>query len=383
MLGQVMARFNKQDNLLGQSNSFLEVLEQISQIAQLSKPVLIIGERGTGKELVAARLHYLSKRWEQSYLKLNCAALNENLLETELFGYDSGAFTGASKRHEGRFERADNGTLFLDEIANTSGLIQEKLLRVVEYGEFERVGGSRTITTDVRLVAATNEDLPSLAASGQFRADLLDRLAFDVITLPPLRKRLDDILMLAEHFAINMARELEFELFSGFTEKAKRAMLEYAWPGNIRELKNVIERSVYRCNNPHLPVNDLIIDPFESPFRPNQRIKSLDRVHVPATEPTSDITSDITSNTVNNEQKDSKNEAELSKPIIAPTLINTDFPQSLKSLSQNYEVDLIKTALAHCQYNQKKTAQALELTYHQLRGYLKKYNLLDGNDADE
>ncbi len=180
-----MARFSKQDNLLGQSNSFLEVLEQISQIAQLNKPVLIIGERGTGKELVAARLHYLSKRWEQSYLKLNCAALNENLLETELFGYDPGAFTGASKRHEGRFERADNGTLFLDEIANTSGLIQEKLLRVVEYGEFERVGGSRTITTDVRLVAATNEDLPLLASSGQFRADLLDRLAFDVITLPP------------------------------------------------------------------------------------------------------------------------------------------------------------------------------------------------------
>jgi psp operon transcriptional activator len=215
-----MARFHQQDNLIGQSNNFLEVLEQISQIAPLSKPVLIIGERGTGKELVAARLHYLSKRWEQSYLKLNCAALNENLLETELFGYDSGAFTGANKRHEGRFERANNGTLFLDEIANTTGLIQEKLLRVVEYGEFERVGGSRTIKTDVRLVAATNEDLPTLAEKGEFRADLLDRLAFDVITLPPLRERLEDIMVLAEHFAINMARELEFELFSGFTEKA-------------------------------------------------------------------------------------------------------------------------------------------------------------------
>lgn len=376
ILGQVMGRFNKQDNLLGQSNSFLEVLEQISQIAPLSKPVLIIGERGTGKELVAARLHYLSKRWEQSYLKLNCAALNENLLETELFGYDSGAFTGASKRHEGRFERADNGTLFLDEIANTSGLIQEKLLRVVEYGEFERVGGSRTITTDVRLVAATNEDLPSLAASGQFRADLLDRLAFDVITLPPLRERLDDILMLAEHFAMTMARELEFELFSGFTEKAKRAMLEYAWPGNIRELKNVIERSVYRCNNPHLPVNDLIIDPFESPFRPNQRIKTHDRVHTPQHETISD-------NGVDSIDKNTSNEIIQPELTATTALINTQFPQSLKSLSQNYEIELIKSALAHCQYNQKKTAQALELTYHQLRGYLKKYNLLDGNDTDE
>ncbi len=375
-----MSRFNKQDNLLGQSNSFLEVLEQISQIAPLSKPVLIIGERGTGKELVAARLHYLSKRWEQSYLKLNCAALNENLLETELFGYDSGAFTGANKRHEGRFERADNGTLFLDEIANTSGLIQEKLLRVVEYGEFERVGGSRTITTDVRLVAATNEDLPTLADSGQFRADLLDRLAFDVITLPPLRERLEDILMLAEHFAINMARELEFELFSGFTEKAKRAMLDYHWPGNIRELKNVVERSVYRCNNPHLPVNELVIDPFESPYRPSQQIKTHDRVHaVPKEEiyAAKDLSTNNETNSVNNE---TDVVALANRPN---TSIFAEFPQSLKSLSQDYEIELIKSALAHCQFNQKKTAQALELTYHQLRGYLKKYNLLDGNDTDE
>lgn len=375
-----MARFSKQDNLLGQSNSFLEVLEQISQIAQLNKPVLIIGERGTGKELVAARLHYLSKRWEQSYLKLNCAALNENLLETELFGYDSGAFTGATKRHEGRFERADNGTLFLDEIANTSGLIQEKLLRVVEYGEFERVGGSRTITTDVRLVAATNEDLPRLAASGQFRADLLDRLAFDVITLPPLRERLDDILMLAEHFAMNMARELEFELFSGFTEKAKRTMLEYSWPGNIRELKNVIERSVYRCNNPHLPVHELIIDPFDSPFRPNQQIKTHDRVKTTENNASIDANADSIKDSG---QKPEDRETNTATPAVSSFLTNTEFPQSLKELSQNYEIELIKSALAHCQYNQKKTAQALELTYHQLRGYLKKYNLLDGNDSDE
>ncbi len=368
-----MARFTQQDNLLGQSNSFLEVLEQISQIAPLSKPVLIIGERGTGKELVAARLHFLSKRWEQSYLKLNCAALNENLLETELFGYDSGAFTGASKRHEGRFERADKGTLFLDEIANTSGLIQEKLLRVVEYGEFERVGGSRTISTDVRLVAATNEDLPSLANSGQFRADLLDRLAFDVITLPPLRERLEDIVMLAEHFAINMARELDFELFSGFSEKAKRNMLEYHWPGNIRELKNVVERSVYRCNNPHLPVHELVIDPFESPYRPNQRIKTNDRVNELA--PTSTLPSNNTD--IGNEI------ATAPQNMMPPLLENKEFPLSLKSLSQNYEIELIQAALSFCQFNQKKTADALELTYHQLRGYLKKYNLLDGSMNDE
>jgi psp operon transcriptional activator len=366
-----MTRFKQQDNLIGQSNSFLEVLEQISQIAPLSKPVLIIGERGTGKELVAARLHYLSKRWDQNYLKLNCAALNENLLESELFGYDSGAFTGASKRHEGRFERADNGTLFLDEIANTTGLIQEKLLRVVEYGEFERVGGSRTIKTNARLIAATNEDLPSMAEAGEFRADLLDRLAFDVITLPPLRERLDDILVLAEHFAINMARELEFELFSGFTEKAKRALLEYHWPGNIRELKNVVERSVYRCNNPHLPVHELVIDPFESPYRPSKRIKTQDRIVAAPAIPVADVDNTTAATPTKVEQ------------IIQPLTSNFEFPLSLKNLSQNYEVDLIKSALANCQYNQKKTADALELTYHQLRGYLKKYNLLDSSGAEE
>ena len=368
-----MARFNQQDNLIGQSNNFLEVLEQISQIAPLSKPVLIIGERGTGKELVAARLHYLSKRWEQNYLKLNCAALNDNLLETELFGYDSGAFTGANKRHEGRFERANNGTLFLDEIANTTGLIQEKLLRVVEYGEFERVGGSRTIKTDVRLVAATNEDLPTLAGKGEFRADLLDRLAFDVITLPPLRERLEDIMVLAEHFAINMARELEFELFSGFTEKAKRSMLDYHWPGNIRELKNVVERSVYRCNNPHLPVHELVIDPFESPYRPNKRIKTQDRIAA--------VTSLEQENNVELPTQNMTKEPTLNST--ATSMQTLQFPLSLKNLSQDYEIELLKSALSHCQFNQKKTAEALEVTYHQLRGYLKKYNLLDGNMANE
>ncbi|WP_371186269.1 phage shock protein operon transcriptional activator [Thalassotalea maritima] len=361
-----MSRF-QQDNLIGQSNSFLEVLEHISQVAPLSKPVLLIGERGTGKELVAARLHYLSKRWDQNYLKLNCAALNENLLESELFGHEGGAFTGANKRHEGRFERANGGTLFLDELANTSGLIQEKLLRVVEYGEFERVGGSKTVKADVRLIAATNEDLPALAERGEFRADLLDRLAFDVITLPPLRERREDILMLAEHFAINMARELEFELFSGFTEKVKKALLDYHWPGNIRELKNVVERSVYRHNNPHLAVNELIIDPFESPFRPKNRIKTADR--------RSQASDGLDNPTEQAQATESNNTTE-------PVTQQLDYPVSLKDLSQQYEITMLKEALAACQFNQKKTAEALQLTYHQLRGYLKKYNLLDGSEAN-
>ncbi len=363
-----MSRFRQQDNLLGQANCFLEVLEQISRIAPLNKPVLVIGERGTGKELIAARLHYLSKRWEQTYLKLNCAALNESLLESELFGYEAGAFTGASKRREGRFETAHNGTLFLDELANTSTLVQEKLLRVIEYGEFERVGGSKSVRVDVRLIAATNEDLPSLAESGEFRADLLDRLAFDVITLPPLRERREDILMLAEHFAINMTRELELDMFSGFTEKAKRTLLDYHWPGNIRELKNAVERAVYKNDSASIPVHKIVLDPFESQYRPKtanirQKVDETDRL-INHNEPIQNLA-----------PESQETASPISVPPSSPN--NLDYPVNLKTLSQTYEIDLIQQALADSQFNQKKTAEKLELTYHQLRGYLKKYNLLD------
>ena len=360
-----MNRKYQQDNLVGQSNSFLNVLDQVSQVAPLDKPVLIIGERGTGKELIAARLHFLSQRWDQQYLTLNCASLNENLLESELFGHEAGAFTGASKRHEGRFERAHGGTLFLDELANTPGLVQEKLLRVIEYGEFERVGGSRSIKTDVRLICATNEDLPALADQGEFRADLLDRLAFDVITLPPMRERREDILILAEHFAINMARELGLELFSGFSEKAKRTLLDYHWPGNVRELKNVIERSVYRTNNAYVPVHDIQLDPFESPYRPQQRIKAPRQ-----------------QTTITNETAPSAASA-VTTPTTMSSISQFDFSQAqdFKTLSQDFEISLIKQALAASQYNQKKTADLLNLTYHQLRGYMKKYQLLDSQQA--
>ncbi|MCF2856536.1 phage shock protein operon transcriptional activator [Pseudoalteromonas sp. SMS1] len=356
-----MSQFRQQDNLLGQSDSFLAVLDQVSQLAPLEKPVLIIGERGTGKELIAARLHFLSERWDQNYVKLNCAALNENLLESELFGHESGAFTGASKRHEGRFERANGGTLFLDELANTSAMVQEKLLRVIEYGEFERVGGKQTVKVDTRLVCATNEDLPSLADNGEFRHDLLDRLAFDVITLPPLRARQEDILLLAEHFAINMARDLGWSLFSGFTRKATDTLLDYGWPGNVRELKNVIERSLYRHGNEHLPVHQINFDPFDSPYRPHQRIKAVKNTEV-----------DIHQPTPNNTQQSIHELEDATSPSIA-----FDFPCDLKSLSSDYEIELLKKALEFSQFNQKKTAQNLGLTYHQLRGYLKKYNLLD------
>ncbi|MBY5993791.1 phage shock protein operon transcriptional activator [Ferrimonas balearica] len=352
---------HQHDNLIGQSTSFHEVLDHVSKVAPLNKPVLIIGERGTGKELIAERLHFLSSRWDQPYLKLNCAALNENLLESELFGHESGAFTGASKRHEGRFERADKGTLFLDELANTSGLVQEKLLRVIEYGEFERVGGSRTVRSDVRLICATNEDLPALAERGEFRADLLDRLAFDVITLPPLRERPEDILMLAEHFAIQMTRQLELELFAGFTERARRTLIDYPWPGNIRELKNTVERSVYRHNNAQLPVHEIILDPFDSPWRPNGSVRTRDQR--PA------------------ETESRAPEAAPSTGAAAPVASEgPSLPLDFKETCQAYEVQILKQALVQSQYNQKKSAELLGLTYHQLRGILKKYDLL-GNEV--
>ncbi len=334
------------ERLLGESPAFLKILEEVSQVAPLEKPVLIVGERGTGKELIAARLHFLSNRWEGEYVKMNCAAISDSLLETELFGHEAGAFTGATKAHKGRFERAHGGTLFLDELATTSALVQEKLLRVIEYGEYERVGGNRTLYCDVRLVAATNEDLPSLAARGKFRHDLLDRLAFDVITLPPLRKREDDIVVLAEHFAVSMAQELERELFPGFSPEAREKLQNYPWPGNVRELKNVVERCVYR-HEEDTPVEEILFDPFESPYR-------LTDSDEPAAE---------------DDGAPAATDADAS-----PT---ANFPIDLKQTVQNYEIELIEQALVAAKHNQRKAADLLEVTYHQLRGYLKKYELLN------
>ncbi|MBT3425265.1 MAG: phage shock protein operon transcriptional activator [Gammaproteobacteria bacterium] len=333
------------DRLLGESPEFLEVLDWVSKIAPLDKPVLVVGERGTGKELIAARIHYLSQRWDQEFIKLNCAAINDTLLETELFGHEAGAFTGAQKRHSGRFERAHGGTLFLDELATTSSMVQEKLLRVIEYGEYERVGGNKMMTADVRLIAATNLDLPGLAMAGKFREDLLDRLAFDVITLPPLRARQEDILLLAEHFGVRMATELELDYFPGLTNSAVDTLLNHAWPGNVRELKNAIERSLYRHEQPSRPIDEIILDPFGSPYRPKS--PAMPGVPIETAQASPDIEK-----------------------------IEPQFPVDFRQQVQDFEIKQIKAALKQAQYNQKKAADALGVTYHQLRGYLKKYELL-------
>jgi psp operon transcriptional activator len=232
----------------------------LSRAAPVQRPVLLIGERGTGKELAAARLHYLSGRWQRPFVALNCASLAPALIESELFGYERGAFTGALQRRVGRFEAADGGTLFLDEIGNVPLETQEKILRAVEYHVFERVGGSERVEVDVRILAATNADLPQMAASGRFRPDLLDRLSFEVLVVPPLRERAGDILLLARHFAAKMARELGREEVPDFSAAACAALEGYPWPGNIRELKNVVERAVYRCEA--AIIAELVFDPF-------------------------------------------------------------------------------------------------------------------------
>mgnify|MGYP000355502911 CR=1 FL=1 len=229
---------------VGESGAFLDSVERASRAAALNRPVLVIGERGTGKELVAERLHRLSPRWDGPFVTMNCAALTETLIEAELFGHEAGAFTGATKTREGRFEEADGGTLFLDELATLSAAAQERLLRAVEYGEVTRIGSNRPIRVDVRIVAATNEHLPALVDKGRFRADLLDRLAFEVVTLPPLRARDGDIEVLADHFGRRMASEMEWPSWPGFSKQAVAQLKSYDWPGNVRELRNVADRFV-------------------------------------------------------------------------------------------------------------------------------------------
>ncbi|MCX8961359.1 phage shock protein operon transcriptional activator [Erwinia psidii] len=324
-----MSEFN--DSLLGESNNFLEVLEQVSRVAVLNKPVLVTGERGTGKELIASRLHYLSERWQGPFISLNCAALNESLLDSELFGHEAGAFTGAQKRHLGRFERADGGTLFLDELATAPMLVQEKLLRVIEYGQLERVGGSQPLQVSVRLVCATNDDLPLLAQQGKFRADLLDRLAFDVVQLPPLRERRNDIMLLAEHFAIQMSRELGLPLFPGFSASARQTLLDYGWPGNVRELKNVVERSVYRHSTTDQALDNIILNPFRRQ-QATQNVQCADNRH--------------------------------------PTL-----PLDLRRWQNQQEKALLEKSLHQSRFNQRRAAELLGLTYHQLRAMMKKHSV--------
>jgi len=336
---------------LGEAESFLEFQSQLSRVAKVNRPVLIVGERGTGKELAVARLHYLSQRWQGPLVALNCAALAPSVLESELFGHEAGAFTGAARRRHGRFEAAEGGSLFLDEIGLIPIEVQEKILRVVEYRQFERVGGSEPVRVDVRIIGATNADLPELAASGKFKRDLLDRLSFEVLFMPPLRERREDIMLLAYHFAARMAAELGRGEAPGFSDRAVRQLEEYDWPGNIRELKNVVERAVYRCDDAEIRGVDF--DPFRSPFgdgrlreRPARAEKAVAAQPAPAV-------------------------AGADGAVQAQFV--PDGSGNLSDAVRAFEVAAIRSALRAARYHQNETAQLLGLSYHQFRGLYRKY----------
>jgi psp operon transcriptional activator len=315
---------------LGESKAFIEFCDSLSRVAPINRPVMIIGERGTGKELAASRLHFLSKRWQGPLVALNCAALAPSLIEAELFGFEKGAFTGAVERRLGRFETADQGTLFLDEIGSIPMEVQEKILRVVEYGSFERVGSSKAVEADVRIVAATHADLPALAGQGRFKQDLLDRLSFEVLFLPSLRERREDILLLARHFAARMAFEMGRTEVPGFTGEAAAALESYPWPGNVRELKNVVERAVYRSDS--RLVREIVFNPFRTHKTP---------------------------------QKSGVEEGKIS-PVHGPN-------PAFKDIVADLEVQLLRKTLEGVKFNQQKAAKALGLTYHQFRGMVRKY----------
>ncbi len=327
---------------VGQSSVFLDSIERASAAAALDRPVLVVGERGSGKELIAERLHRLSPRWAGPFVTMNCAALAETLIEAELFGHEAGAFTGAAKMRAGRFEDANGGTLFLDELATLSAGAQERLLRAVEYGEVTRIGANKPVQVDVRIVAATNEHLPDLVGNHRFRADLLDRLAFEVVTLPPLRAREGDVPVLADHFGRRMASEIGWREWPGFSAGATDALTTYGWPGNVRELKNVVERAVYRWGDEMRPIGVIEFDPFASPWRPvDPAVPFPDEGRGTDPEPVSDF----------------------------------------RAAVDAHERAILAATLSRCRYNQREAAKALSLSYDQLRHCLRKHGLLEKRAA--
>jgi len=303
--------------IVGESEAIRSVLARAERLADVPRPILIRGERGTGKELLAAYMHAGSKRAAGPFVPVNCAVYSDALLASEVFGHEKGAFTGAHERRVGCLERAHKGTLFLDEIGNMSAKFQEKLMRVIETHQFERIGGNTTLQSNARFVAATNADIESLIANGEFRADFYDRLAFETLTLPPLRERRTDIPALIAHFTRLLSQEIPNMAPRHFSEEALRLMREYYWPGNIRELKNVVERLLLREGAARILTSEL------------------------------------------------------------PTEITATAPagETFAEQVEAYRQHLIVSAWRDAGHNQKKAAKQLGMTYDQFRHYFKKYNL--------
>jgi DNA-binding NtrC family response regulator len=315
--------------IVGDSGAMRTVMAKIEKVAAVPRPVLVLGPRGTGKELVARAIHMLSPRASEPYITINCAAVAESLLESELFGHEEGAFTGATKQKEGKFELADGGTLFLDEIGNMSLDFQAKILRVLEYQRFERVAGSESIQVNVRVIAATNADLKQAMADGKFRPDLYDRLAFEVIHLPPLAQRMEDVAILATYFLNRFRQEVAGITVKEISAEAFDHLAQYDYPGNVRELKNVVERAVYMAQGEVLTGSDVDLAlPPEAQQPP------------------------------------------------APGLGFSDDPRMpLPERVDAFEAWLCKDALERTRYKQKEAAALLGLTYDQFRQRYRKYAL--------
>jgi psp operon transcriptional activator len=343
---------------IGQSESFHALLDRVSDAASLDRPVIVVGERGTGKEMIASRLHFLSPRWEAQFVKVNCAAFSDDMLDRELFGE---TFMDGRDDTNGRFYEADGGTIFLDNIDTLSPRLQEKLMRAVEYGEYEAGGEAHTQQVDVRIVTATGKDLPAAVARGDFRVDLVDRLAFDVITIPPLRYRPEDVAPLAEHFGRKIAASLGAESFPGFTPEVMVEMETRPWAGNVRELKAVIERNIAQAflkdESLSAPISALQFDPFEGPFR------LRDAAPIPA------------ENTpIYKENLSPSNDASNIETHQTPPPA-TDIKASFADRVMTFERRLIDEALKLSDGHQGKAAEHLDLTYHSFRGLLRKHGL--------
>ncbi len=331
---------------IGQSEIFHTLMDRVSDVASLQTPVLLVGERGTGKELIASRLHFLSPRWERVYVTLNCAAYSDTELEVALFDENGGAFV-----------RAEGGTLFLDHIESCAPHLQEKLLSLLETG-FPESGAS----PDVRLICASGVDLPSAASSGQFRADLIDQIAFTVLSLPPLRIRPDDVPPLVEHFGRRNVSALGAERFPGFSAEAMAVLMSHNWPGNVRELKRVVERSISQAylvdETLSAVIHALVLDPFASPYRLGPASGTAPDVIKPAQADGSTIvTGDI-----------------IGEPIA--DFPNADFPSAdFSARVTAFERGLIDEAMRGADHHQGRAAKHLGLSYHQFRGLLRKHGL--------
>ncbi|CAN5919189.1 sigma-54 dependent transcriptional regulator [soil metagenome] len=316
--------------IVGDSGPMRMVMTKIERVAPVPRPILVLGPRGTGKELVARAIHTLSPRASEPYITINCAAVAESLLESELFGHEEGAFTGATKQKEGKFELADGGTLFLDEIGNMSLDFQAKILRVLEYQRFERVAGSESIQVNVRVIAATNSDLKQAIIDGKFRADLYDRLSFEVINLPALASRIEDVPVLAMHFLARFRQDVAGITVKEISAGALDRFASYDYPGNVRELKNIVERAAYMATGDVMSEADV-----DAALPPEAHAAS----------PSSGLA------------------------------FSDDAKQPLDDRVNAFEEWLCRDALERTRFKQKEAAALLGITYDQFRQRYRKYGL--------